>query len=97
MTTVTTLCQSQVEGFETVLAQPLRSNEVMTIDCDTQDDCQIIFECDDKFFEVILSIEASSDFIECKYLERLHDSKNDEETNQIFSELIYLLAELYQS
>ena len=94
---MTTLCQSQVKGFETVLTQLLRSNEMMTINCDIQDDCQLIFECDDKLFEVILSIEASSDFIECKYLKRLHDSKNDEETNQIFSEFIDLLAELCQS
>ena len=96
MTTVTTLCQSQVEGFEAVLAQPPRPNEVVAIDCGTQGDCQITFECDGKLFEVMLSIEAPGGSIECNYLERLHGSENEEETDQIYSELTDLLAGLCQ-
>ncbi len=86
----------QAEGSEAVLAQPPRPNQVVAIDGGTQDDCQITFECDSKFFEVTLSKEAPRGSIECKYLERLHGLKNDEEMEQTYSELTDLLAGLCQ-
>ena len=96
MATMTTLCQSQVKDFKAVLTQLPRPNEVVAIDCGIQGDCQITFQCDGKLFEVLLSIEAPGGSIECKYLERLHGSENEEETDQKINELTDLLAELCQ-
>ena len=77
---------------------PLR-NEVISIEGGVEDDCKITFKCNNKHFVILLSIQSPIDSIERYYLDRLSCpliSGDEEKTDQIFEELIDLLAGLCQ-
>ena len=77
----------------------LMMNEVVAIESGIQDDCRVTFKCNGRLFEILLAIGSPNGSIEREYLRRLDDplkSKDEERVEEIYDELIDLLATLCQ-
>ena len=97
MATTTELEPLQIESIP-AQPSPLR-NEVTSIEGGVRDDCKITFKCNTRLFVILLSIQSPVDSVEGSYLKRLKDpleSGDEEKSEQIFEELIDLLAGLCQ-
>lgn len=98
MATATELQPLRLESIS-VQPPPLQ-NKVTNIEGGIRDDCKITFECNNKIFVILLSMDSPDDSIERSYLTRLGDPLrlgDDEYLEQIFEELVDLLAGLCQS
>ena len=97
MATTTELQPLRVESMS-AQSSPLR-NEVTNIEGGIGDDCKITFRCNNRLFVILLSIHSPADSIERRYLNQLDDplrSGDEERSEQLFEELIDLLAGLCQ-
>ena len=97
MATATELQPLRIEDIST--QPPPLQNEVTSIEGGIGDDCKITFKCNDKPFVILLSRDSPVDSVERSYLNPLNDplrSGDEESSEQIFEELVDLLAGLCQ-